>query len=502
MAKNRLLFRSLQNILLPCLYLFARIRAMAERESRQQNQPDHDSVERIFQQKLLQSELISSGQVTLREVLNRKGRDPVGLLDVRANFQVRDAGTSIAYIASFPEDQASFGGERFIEVLREAKPVRQGREKYQGKGGILGDWQMLLKDKQESYSHKEYDHLLDEHTTPDSPITRKLREIFIEFEEEGHMKRFWDALDSSIQDQTSRRLEYEYSRLMTEDKAFAEYGLEFLRSNFEMFLKVIDKSKPQFKKKFLRFLKSRTNFDFHFNREVLSEAFRSKEKEDLITDFYSQLDEDKKKELVYTSTRLNNFPKNDDTVFVDKDGNADGFYDEALTKAANIHMSKLPNRDLQIMDGESYIRVAFVADERTGFQEPRIVERYLPAQEGEIAPVIIWETDKTTGKRSYFCGKISEELIRAFPDLFSQRHDTLLGQITVAAYSEYLKTKLPVELPLVKGGPRQDMLEGQMLAFVRLFAAAYLIRSPVINGLEASAASDAAAGKSDLATVV
>lgn len=105
-------------------------------------------------------------------------------------------------------------------------------------------------------------------------------------------------------------------------------------------------------------------------------------------------------------------------------------------------------------------------------------------QDHKITPVVVWKKDKSTGKREYFCGRIWDPLIHAFPEMFSSWHDTLLGQIVVAGYSDELRRILPTRLPLVKGGPKQNMLEPQMPVFVPLFARAYLNMSPVIAGFE------------------
>lgn len=84
-------------------------------------------IEPSFERMLLQSEAIFSGTVTLREVLKKEGTDSVGLLDIPVNFEVRDLGNATGYIASFPEDQASFGGAGLANVLKGAKPIREGK---------------------------------------------------------------------------------------------------------------------------------------------------------------------------------------------------------------------------------------------------------------------------------------------------------------------------------------------------------------------------------------
>jgi hypothetical protein len=158
-------------------------------------------------------------------------------------------------------------------------------------------------------------------------------------------------------------------------------------------------------------------------------------------------------------------------------------YEDVFIKQGK-EISRISDDEVEIRTGGSCIRVRFELDERTGHREKRIVAMRIRPQEGEITPVIVWKKDKITGKREYFCGRVSDDLIQAFPDMFSKRHDTLLGQIVVAGHLDELKRILPTKLPLVKGGRMQNMLEPQMPVFVPFFARAYLNMSPVILGFE------------------
>lgn len=419
----------------------------------------------------------------------KRSEDPAGLLDIPANFQARDLGSSIGHIVSFPKDQASFGGRRFIQALTAAKPARAGMlRKSQDKSGILADWDMLKSDKREKYS--PYDYLHRKHTASTWPLTIKLKEHFREIGE-NHFMRFWDAINSNVQDEVARNLELGFETLMSEEKALAMYGLDFLKSNFLRFLIITDKS-FRFRDALSQFLKREANVaipdlsgDFRFgrNNSALFKDFTHEMEEKLITDFYKQLDDDKRKKLIYQAVSLFNFAVWEQTILIDENGNPHDMYEDMLIRNGR-RISRISDNEVEVRESDSYIRVEFVRDEETGFREPRLTERYLAPQEGEIAPVIIWETDKTTGRRKYFCGKISKELIEAFPDMFFPTQDTLFGQIVVAGYSDNLKYSLPTKLPLVKGGKPQDMLEAQMLEFPKLFSGAYLKSSPVISGFE------------------
>ncbi|OGH20448.1 MAG: hypothetical protein A3D74_00195 [Candidatus Levybacteria bacterium RIFCSPHIGHO2_02_FULL_37_13] len=243
---------------------------------------------------------------------------------------------------------------------------------------------------------------------------------------------------------------------------------------------------------FAQFVKNEYNEDIadKFGLDVsrcyeLLRALGEEKLEQLITNFYNHLPDDAaRKKLIYGAVNVYNFPVNEETILVDEKGNPHDMYEDSFLKSKRREVSRISDDEIEMRIGDSYMRVRFDLDERTGYREKRMVAMGIAPQEYEITPVVTWKKDKKTGKREYFCGKVTDELIQAFPEVFSQRHDTLLGQIVVAGYSDELKQILPTSLPLVKGGRKQNMLEAQMPVFVPLFARAYLNRSPVIAGFE------------------
>jgi len=461
---------------------------MTERQVGAPNEPSVNPAEQSFEQRLLQSELISSQQVTLREVLKRKGRDSEGIvevLDIPINFQVRDGADSYIHIVSFPQDGIAFGGQSLVTLLRAAKPVgKEGQVRTQSRQGIIDDWRIMQEKARESEPY------LNSLYASHSGASPTVRERFMEFGL-NHSEAFWDAMYNAPKKDIFYNLRVGYDALMSEKKAFAMFGLDFLKPNFLAFLRTIDNSfrfrdaLGQFLKKEFNIAVSNLSGDFRFsgNGTTLFGSFTDEMKENLITDFYEQLDDDERNKFTYQVVSLYNFPRSEATILVDKNGSPHDMYEDVFIKQGK-GISRISDDEVEIRTEDSYIRVRFELDERTGHREKRTVAIRIRPQEGEITPVIVWKKDKTTRKREYFCGRVSDDLIQAFPDMFSKRHDTLLGQIVVAGHSDELKRILPTKLPLVKGGKKQDMLEPQMPVFVPLFARAYLNMSPVISGLE------------------
>jgi len=212
------------------LSLFVKIRTMVERaELQQEPNPDpadrgFDPIERSFEDRLLQSELISSRQVTLREVLKTKSKDGVdpanGVLDIFLNFQVRDDGDSLIHIASFPQDEIAFGGERLLSLLERAKPVRIGVGVLeQDWRGIVDDWRIL---QELSRENSNLFGLYARHSAEKSIVKEK----FMEFGQ-NHFKAFWEAMHATVEHASFQGLKFAYNAVMSEDKALTIYGLGY-----------------------------------------------------------------------------------------------------------------------------------------------------------------------------------------------------------------------------------------------------------------------------------
>lgn len=456
---------------------------MVEREARQTIKPSLDQVrlgnqaQRGFEQKVLQGEVIFSGQLSLREILQRKNKEEdIGLFDVAFNFETRDAGNSWIYIASFPPKTSVLQGERFIHVLSAAKPG--GVERSQNKNGIVNDWIILKPEERRKYDI--FQTLYDEHIE-----SSYIRGHFKEFEL-NHFPQLWTAINSATNQEADRDLNFGFSTLVSQEKALAPYGLDFFKSDYKKFLVSYTGTLS-----LARFLREKgfddinpTNGDVHRKIDRLFEGLSSAEREGLITDFHNGLSEQSKEQFAMVAWSVNDHIKS--TILIDKDGNLVNDNGRLLTAFIGdlSGINKLENGHIEIKKGESYVRVDFVLDDQTGFREPKIVDRYIAPEDKGVAPLIIWQREKATGKASYYCGRIPQGLTSAFPDLFCDKHDTLMGQIVVASYSEEVRDKLPKELRLKKGGKKQPMIEAQMPVFVGLFAKAFLNRSPVILGLE------------------
>jgi len=444
------------------------------------------SIEPRFEDRLLQSELISSRQVSLREVLSKRETDFSGLPDAPINVQVRDLGDAIGYIASFQEDEASLGGERLVHVLKNAKPVgKDGQIRPElGKVGIVNDWQIAQKQQRKWDVNAKL--LYEDHIADDSIIAKHFKEFGA-----NHFAAFWEAINSSLSERNFAGLRFDSERLISEQKALAMYGLDFLTADFERFIKVISIN-VLLSNTFAQFVRNEMTVDmtdeFGFVSDRCYRFFRNLEEEkrdSLITNFFNQLPDDKaRKELIYGAVCLFNFPQYR-SILVDDNGNSHHVLGDKFHGRIE-QISRISDDEVEAREGDSYIRVLFEQDQKTGHKEKKLsaVRFNDKPQQGEIVPAVVWKKDKKTGKREYFCGKVSDDLIHAFPDMFSFRHDALLGQIVVAGHSEELKRILPTRLPLVKGGKKQNMLEPQMPVFVPLFSRAYLNRSPVIAGFE------------------
>lgn len=130
-------------------------------------------------------------------------------------------------------------------------------------------------------------------------------------------------------------------------------------------------------------------------------------------------------------------------------------------------------------------------EDRRGIRRPVIKERQRSpnplSYPSYLSPLVIWQRHKETNKASYFCGQIPKKLIQLHPYLFSERHDTLLGQLTVAAYSPEARDQMPTEITMMgTDGVRvtQELLEAQSVLLVPNNAELFLEQSPVILDLE------------------
>jgi len=432
-----------------------------------------------FETLSLNGEVVFSKELMLRELLHLEKDEGVEgdlLEDVPFLFEVQDLGDSFLHIASFSKEQP-FDSMNLLSFLSAAKSGGRSRIG-QGISGIADDWNIILPEVRARDPRKKalYDH------------HKKHVPGFSEFEE-NHFPQFWDELNDPHR--SKRKIEDDLdntvSTLMSIKKSFATYRLDFFKSNYGKFARAAKNVFPTtFGLGFVEFLKTRGIEEFPFGPFSLEKMDRlsSSEIEELITEFYNQLSDEERKKLTMSAVMLFS-PAGYNTVLLDEDT---GKIDKHWISYPKIRKTK--NSLLEIRhwkSHKSYVRFAFVLDEQTGYKEPKIVEKHIVAEEGCIAPIIIWQRDKKTKQASYFCGQISQEFIQSHPHLFSERHDTLAGKLVVSAHSSKVRDQMPTSIPMKGIDGRevtQQMLEAQSVVLVPTYDQLFLEQSPVILGLE------------------
>ena len=433
-----------------------------------------------LEQQLLQGEVVFSKQLTLRELLKIKpgeeGETKYLLNDAPFDFEIRDLGDSFLHAASFPERQA-LSGDGFFSLLEAAKSggaLRTG----QGIGGTNADWRIILPEVREE--EKRAKELYDYHT--------KYVPGFTEFEQK-HFKKFWDML-SPLSDEEDGFFRRQFRRFISKEKLLSQYGLEFYQTSRG--LRPISLS-FDYRSAFVRFLNSRnlghsldpnsSIFAFREATELALNKLPKSEREKLLGDFYKQLASVRGEvKLAFAGADANTYG-DDRTIITDENGEPQDFY--------SIHMRGQPfpsgadsikgigNGQVEVRKGNSYLRVGFEKDKDTGHEEAIVRDKSIACH---IAPLIVWKKDKKTGIASYSCEAVTHR----------PRHDTLLGQLVVSAYSQEQRDQMPREITVKdKNGNKitQQMLEAQSVLLVTMpeHAERFLTKSPVILGLEAMA---------------
>lgn len=430
---------------------------MEEQEKRRPQQPS-------LEKRLLRGEVVYSGQKTLKEFVDHDGEDAVGLLETPFNFQVWDLGDSHLYAASFPKSSSLYC-RGLMKVLSGALPI--GR-RIESKGTVYFHWSSIF-GKSEREVNEFNQNTYHQHMNADSPIAEAISDF-----ELNHHPLFSKVINSRVLfgDTLSDDLENQVTSLVSVQKAELIYGIDFFKQNPEGFIQSVRDAfsggKEQDKKT--------------IDRAINTLYSKSLTTEEMIVDFHNQSSEEEKVKLTLGAVNLFS-PHGFDTVLVDLDSENVNSHWAAIPGIKRAEDNALEIRHWE--STESYVRVAFVQDEETGFKEPKIVEINVPSEKG-IVPAIIWERNKKTRKSQYYCGKISQELISAFPHLFSDNHDTLAGQLVVADYSKDVRDKLPRELPLKEGGKPFPVAETQIGVVVKMYEQEFLQKSPVILGLERS----------------
>lgn len=474
---------------------------MLERAQERPNPNPSNSFETLS----LSGEVVFSKDLTLEELpgFTKYETYRIGLDTVPFTFEVRDLGDFFLNIASFSEKHP-LNSRSFLDLLSAAKSGGSFRTG-QDIDGITADWDIILPEVKARNPRKK--ELYDHH--------KKYVPHFSEFEE-NHFKKFWDAINApSIHDLKKEEDNFfnrQVWRFISEEYLTLRYGEEFLTNDLRRLLRMhwMEKYRDlatEFLKKtrYCSFvdLKDRS-VEFIERRHSLSDRPLTKaEWEQLWAEWNG-----------YVASRTgdthridasNRLIDSDESIILDKNGN---LYDEHMVSESSSEyrlsepalngadsIEKFGSGQIKVSKGESYIMIDFVADEK-GIRMPVIKEkRYGSNPPSYVSPLIIWQRNKETDKASYFCGQIPQEFIQSHPHLFSQRHDTLLGQLVVSAYSSKVRDQMSKSITMRGTNDRkvtQQLLEAQSVLLVPGHDQVFLEQSPVILGLEKLRAVDRA----------
>lgn len=448
----------------------------------------------------LNGEVVFSKELTVRELLclGENGNVEEGLLeDVPFFFEVRDLGDSFLNIASFSGEQPLVDSKNLLSLLNAAKSGGSSR-KGQDRLGITGDWDIILPQIRARYPRKKelYDH--HKENVPH----------FSEFEE-NHFKKFWDLITNLSAQDVERNedffFEKQADRFISEEGLSSEYEPEWNEYNLISLTGLYE-----YRALTIEFLKNKghdlgnlINDRCYGALRSLFSGFNNLRREELVIEWYDYLVSYKgKRQIAIDASKVIFYPyRGDKLIVVNKNGNFDytrmAYYGSSseyeLSKSVldgADSIEKLGDGQVKVTKGESHIVIDFVADGK-GIRRPVIKEKqygpYSPNQAAFLAPLIIWKRDKNTNQASYFCGQVPQELIGSHPHLFSERHDTLLGQLAVAAYSPKARDQMPTEITMEGTDgleATQRMFEAQSVLLVPMHDKVFLEQSPIILGLE------------------
>lgn len=452
----------------------------------------------------LNGEVVFSKELTLGKLAELTKNDEMSVMgfdfdNVRFVFEVQDLGDSFLNIASF-SGQHPLDSENFLFLLSEAKPGGLSRMG-QGVLGIKADWDIILPEVRAVNPRKQalYDH--HKENVPG----------FSEFEE-NHFQKFWNAINSTpartIKKEEDNFFSQQATRFIAEEDLFLRYGKDFFTADPRGLQRMHGSYK--FRDLTIRFLNEKGYNDFANLKdepakfiERLESLFESRlsksDSKQFQAEWYSYIvSRLGERQLALDATRVS-FSAGD-LIVVDKNGN---LYDIFMTLDSSLDPSgykiqdwsllgadaieKLNNGEIKVSKGRAHMIVGFVVDERGIRRRVTKEVQYSPNPLTYPSPVVIWKRDKNTNQASFFCGQIPQELTRSRPDLFSERHDTLLGQLTVAAYSPKVRNQMRKEVRMIGTDGKekiQQMLEAQSVLLVPQYDQLFLNESPVILGLE------------------
>lgn len=411
--------------------------------------------------------------------------------DIPFNFEVRDLGDSLLHIVDFSATHP-VSLEELFPLLQAAKPGGVSRRGSQDIDGISADWRIILPEVRgkEPNSKELYD------------FHKKYVPEFSEFEA-NHFGLFWKVLESgNRRKEEVEFFDHQLNQFIDEREFFAKYGRgqdfsnnPFIVKNFP--LAHIKSFKQFLEEKGFNILPNSGPKDsdpFRETRELFY-SMNEQEQRALGIEFYKKSVD---KGGIAVERRLGSYlrwlygvgypgittliGKDDELNRIDYTGRLKPLglpinEGDSLSEKADS-FRKLDNGQIELKRGESFVRLSIVEGE-DGYKKVKLEDHRLYTAESMV-PLIIWQTDKQTGKRSYYCRNLDQ-----FP-----KHDTLLGQLVVAAYSPKVRDQMPPEIKMkvINGEEKtQQMLEAQTVLLVPRFANKFLTQSSVILGFEALA---------------
>lgn len=499
-------------------------------EGREPDRQGLEQAERSFVDKLLQGEVVFLKQLTLRELLHIKPGEgsevkdlsddtPFGLElkadklmhrlllpqtegakpeedgeakgpinDVPFNFEVRDLGDSFLHIVSFSEAQP-VSLRKLFPLLRAAKPGGSSRAG-QGLDGISADWRIILPEVRERETQSK--ELYDFH--------KKYVPEFSEFEA-NHFELFWKVLESGIKRRKDTSFfNQQLNQFIDEREFFARYG-KGVDFSSRQDIQGLDIAYSEYFKPFLEekgFIPANSDprdpDPFRETRKLFY-SMNEQQQRALVIEFYNTSVD---KGGIEVERKFGRYLRWDEgaghpaiTTLIGEDGKLSRIDCEGVLKPLDVAIKekgrdnekpdsfvRLDNEQIELKKGESFVRMSIVKGE-DGYKKVKLEGFRLSAAE-TMVPLIVWQTDKQTGKRSYYCGRLDQ----------SPKHDTLLGQLVVAAYSPQVRDQIPLEIKMkgINGEEKtQQMLEAQAILLVPRYSNQFLMQSPVILGLEALA---------------
>ena len=408
--------------------------------------------------------------------------------DVPFDFEVRDLGDSFLHIASFSENYPVSLRELF-PLLQAAKPGGVSRRVSQDISGILDDWKIILPEVREK--ERRAKELYEHH--------KEYVPEFSEFEE-NHFDLFWKVLESGNKRREEVRFfNHQIGQFIDEREFFARYGkgVDFSKQEQieDIALAYIQYFKPFLEEKGFNIPPNSDPDPFFLETRKLFDSMSEQEQKELVIEFYKKSVDKGGIEMERKFGRClrwsEGYPgittltgENGELNRIDYTGALkplDMFINEGdSSNEEPDSFRKLDNGQIELRKGESFIRISIIQGE-DGYKKVKLEDHRLSTAE-TMVPLIVWQTDKETGEKTYHCGRLAE----------LPKHDTLLGQLVVAAYSPKVRDQMPREITMrgINGQDiTQEMLEAQGVLLVPRpkYRDQFLEQSPVILGLEALA---------------